>query len=42
MSKKGSTKSFKGCSLFRHRIVAATLSGKAIGISDIRANTVRA
>lgn len=40
MSTKPQTKSFKGCTLFRHRIVAATLSGKAIRISDIRSNTV--
>ena len=40
MSTNPQTKSFKGCTLFRHRIVAATLSGKAIRISDIRSNTV--
>lgn len=30
--------SFKGCSSFRHRIICATLSGKSIRISDIRAD----
>jgi hypothetical protein len=40
MPARTETKSFRGCTLFRHRIVAATLSGKAIRISDIRANTV--
>lgn len=35
------TDSFKGCTQFRHRIVTATLAGKPIRISDIRANTVR-
>lgn len=40
MASKGTSKSFKGCTLFRHRIVTATLSGKPIRISDIRSNTV--
>ena len=40
MASKSTSKSFKGCTLFRHRIVTATLSGKPIRISDIRSNTV--
>ena len=30
------TLNFKGCSHFRQRIVCATLSGKAVRITDIR------
>eukprot|EP00960_Hanusia_phi_P042812 755722-Hanusia_phi.AAC.1 len=36
---KNQSLNFKGCSIFRYRIIAATLTGKAIRISDIRSNT---
>ncbi|EKX45286.1 hypothetical protein GUITHDRAFT_87185 [Guillardia theta CCMP2712] len=36
---KNQSLNFKGCSIFRYRIIASTLTGKAIRISDIRANT---